>query len=97
MKPIRSYESICKDYGLNTLQADLLQSLVHRRRGVLHPYWIQLAFYMPSGRARRLHDELVANEWATPDEVEIDGKVYETKLTNEELDVIATIQIQSNE
>ena len=92
MKPIRSCESVCKDYGLNALQADLLQSLVRLRRGTLHPYWIQLAFYMPSGRARRLHDELIANEWAVPDEVYIDGRVYETELTDEEVVIIASIE-----
>lgn len=92
MRQIRSFESVCADYGLDLLHAILLQSLIRRRRGALHPYWIQIAFYVPYGNARRLHDELIANEWAVPDEVRIDGKTYETELTDEEISLIASIE-----
>lgn len=46
--------------------------------------------------AKRLYDELVANEWAVPDEVEIDGMIYETELTNSEIEAIASIELQAN-
>jgi len=96
MKPIRSFHAICWSNGLNLLQADTLQSLVRWRKGVLHPYWIQLALYVPYDFAKRLHDELILNEWAVPDEVEIDGAVYESELTNSEIEIIARIELQTS-
>lgn len=93
MKPIRSFRAICRDYGLNLSQVNTLQSLVDQCKGVLHPYWIQLALYVPYSFARRLHDELIMNEWAIPDEVEIDGNIHESKLTNNEIEILAQIEI----
>lgn len=96
MKPIRAFRTICRDYGLNSSQTNTLQSLVHRRKGILHPYWIQLALYIPYDFAKRLYDELIANEWAVPDKVEIDGVSYETELTNIEIEAIARIELQTS-
>lgn len=96
MKPICSFSAICQNYGLDLSQSDTLQSLVYQRKGVLHPYWIQLALYMSYDFAKRLYDELVANEWAVPDKVEIDGVIYETELTNSEIEAIARIELQAN-
>lgn len=96
MKPIRSFQAICRHYRLNQSQTDTLQSFVDQRKGVLHPYWVQLTLYVPYDFAKRLHDELVANEWAVPDEVEIDGMIYETELTNSEVEAIARIELQAS-
>ncbi len=96
MKPIRSFRAICRDYRLTPLQTDTLQSLVDQRRGVLHPYWIQLALFVPYDFAKRLYDELIENEWAVPDEVEIDDTVYESELTDSEIEIIAGIELRAS-
>ena len=96
MQPIRSFHAICRGYGLTPLQTDTLQSLVDQRRGALHPYWVQLALFVPYDFAKRLCDELILNEWAAPDEMEIDGVAYESELTDSEIEIIARIELQSN-
>ena len=96
MKPIRSIWEICFTHGLLPSQIVRLQAVVARRRGYLHPYWIQLALYVQYDFAKRLYDELVANEWAVPDEVEINGIIYETVLTNSEIEAIARIELRAN-
>ena len=93
MEPIRSFYAVCRGYGLNQPQINSLQSLVDQRKGVLHPYWIQLALYVPYDFAKRLHDELIENEWAAPDEVEIDGTAYESRLANNEIETLALIEL----
>lgn len=96
MKPIRSFRAICRGYSLTLSQTDTLQSLVDQRKGVLHPYWIQLALYVPYDFVKRLHDELIENEWAVPDELETDDAVYESELTNSEIAIIAHIELQAS-
>lgn len=96
MKPIRSFRVVCRDCGLNLLQTDTLQLLVNQRKGVLHPYWIQLALYVPYEFAKRLHDELIANEWAIPDDIKVDGTVYESELTDSEVLAIALIELRAS-
>ena len=96
MKPIRSFRPICRSRSLTISQTDTLQSLVDQRKGVLHPYWIQLALYMPYDFAKCLHDELVENEWAVPDKVEIDGTVCESELTSSEIEILAQIELQTS-
>jgi hypothetical protein len=93
MEPIRSFYAVCRSNSLTPLQADTLQSLVDQRRGTIHPYWIQLALNMPYDFAKRLHDELIANEWASPDEVLIEGMCYETQLTEDEIEILAKIEL----
>ena len=96
MEPIRSFWEICLSHGLLPSQTVTLQALVERRRGVLHPYWVQLTLYMPYSTARRLYDELTANEWAIPDEVEADGTIYESMLTDGEIELIAQIELEAS-
>lgn len=96
MKPIRSFRTVCRDYGLNLSQTDTLRLLVNQRKGVLHPYWIQLALYVPYDFAKRLHDELIANEWVVPDKSEINGTIYESKLTDKEIEIIAQIDLRTS-
>lgn len=96
MKPISSFRAICRVYGLNLSQTHTLQSLVAQRKGVLHPYWIQLALYVPYDFAKRLYSELIANEWAVPDEVEINGVTYESELTEGEIEILAQIELHTN-
>lgn len=93
MRPIQSLRGICSIYGLSYVQAATIQDLIDKRRGVLHPYWIQLALFMPYSFAKRLYDDLISNEWAVPDEVEIGGIIYESELTDEEMKMIALIEI----
>lgn len=96
MKPICSFRVICKGYGLNLPQTHTIQSLIRQRKGILHPYWIQLALYMPYDFAKRLHDELVANEWAIPDRTDINGTTYESILTSTEVEVLAQIELTTS-
>lgn len=91
--PIRSFRAVCRDYGLNLSQTRTLRSLLDRRSGVLHPYWIQLALYVPYSLAERLYNELIANEWAVADEIEVDGTVYESELTEIEIKTLAEIEL----
>ena len=93
MQPIRSFHAICRGYGLTPLQTDTLQSLVDHRRGVLHPYWIQLALIVPYDFAKSLHDSLIANEWAVPDVLESNGITYETELEESEIELLAKIEL----
>lgn len=93
MEPIRSFQTVCRTYRLSKSQTDTLQSLISRRRGVLHPYWIQIALYVQYDFARRLYDELIANEWAIPDEEEANGRIYETELTDIEIAIIARLAL----
>ncbi len=93
MEPIRSFWEICLSHGLLPSQIVTLQALVERRRGVLHPYWIQIALFVPYGFAARLHDDLVMNEWALPDRERIDNIDYESTLSNSEIETIALIEL----
>lgn len=96
MKPISSFHAICSRSGLNLPQTATLQALLAQRKGVLHPYWIQLALYVPYDFAKRLHSKLIANEWAVPDEVEINGINYESELTEGEIELLAQIELHTN-
>jgi hypothetical protein len=93
MKPIRSFRLICWDYGLNQSQTNTLKSLVDKRKGVLHPYWVQIAFNVPYSFAKRLHDDLIANEWVIPDTTVINSTLYETELTEYEVERLARIEL----
>lgn len=97
MKPIRSFYAICRRSELNSSQTATLQALLTQRKGVLHPYWIQLALYVPYDYAKRLYGELIVNEWAVPDGVEVNGISYESELTDAEIEIIAHIELSHND
>lgn len=93
MEPIRSLHTICVDYELTVAQTAYLKSLIYSRKGTLHPYWLQLAFNVPYSFAKQLCDDLIDNEWAVPDQAEIDGKIYETELSDSEVYMLARIEL----
>lgn len=95
MEPIRSLREICFAQGLLPSQIVTLQALLERRKGVLHPYWVQIALYVPYGLAKALHDEIIANEWAIPDQIKVNGVTYETELDNSEILLLAWIELNT--
>jgi len=96
VKPIISFSDVCAAFCLTGEQEAGLQELIQLRKSVIHPYWIQIALFMPRDLAKRLYDELIGNEWAVPDEVEIDGAIYETELSDSEIELIAYIELEAS-
>ena len=93
MQPIHSLWHICLAHGLSRGQIMAIQSLIDKRKGVLHPYWVQLTLNVQYDFAKHLYDELITNEWAVPDMSEVEGSTYESELNDDELGKIAELEL----